>query len=616
MPNQELVDYIKSQIAKGVDLQSLTAELVGKGWTQEQITESLSPATESKNPPISQVFVSPSMASPSLDEEIPVDKRMYPNQQIPNIQDPSRFLAFPILGGLIRSLAWFPLFIGFYFVLMGWGVVVSVNSLVVLITGKYWVFAYKYTMVVVRYQTKLDLYLFGLVHKYPGISSMSSEFTLEHAYPETSSRLFAIPIISFIVRFLLIFPYMIWVIILCYGAWIAAVAASFPVLFSKKYPESCYEFIRDSLRVRNACLLYLAGVSDTYPSFSISWNHKVIKIILIIIGALWTFYSIYSGGAGYSTFESVKNPSLSSLTPQKQQEISTQLGFKVLVPPSLPKEYSFEDYEAVHAVSTTRQTHLNMGFKKGVGTQIIVSEEARSPGKIEKLRDLMASYNPIRKTILSFPAVVITKPVFSKQPSANETILAWEDDKRYISLVFTPAESFTESDINTFVSALYGVPVVIATSTDPLPTPSAVPNSSAPILSPTPIIATPTPTVIPSLIVKDAEEFLVEKDLVMHLKEALFQGDTIRIKVMVKNTSSGAKVVDLRKIQVLGKISPSVKDLRIPSEPLETSTQITLPPGVEKDIELTYVKPDQALYPYLWYYYPQGSISVFLGAAH
>jgi hypothetical protein len=72
------------------------------------------------------------------------------------------------------------------------------------------------------------------------------------------------------------------------GSWV-------PVLSSGKYPESIYELSIDANRTNFACYAWALGMSDKYPSFQINWNHKNIKIFLIILAIFPTFGGYVSG---------------------------------------------------------------------------------------------------------------------------------------------------------------------------------------------------------------------------------------------------------------------------------------------------------------------------------
>lgn len=162
------------------------------------------------------------------------------------------------------------------------------NSFYVLFTGKYWNESYKINLGFLRLSTKIGFFIYGLTDKYPGFNFSTKDFTLIFAKPNKPNRFYAVPIIGFIVRIILLIPYLIYDSVIRTGALIGLLVSAFSVLINKKYPESIFEIGRDSTRVNLAASIYLFGLSDAYPSFSISMNHRTTKLILIVIGAILT----------------------------------------------------------------------------------------------------------------------------------------------------------------------------------------------------------------------------------------------------------------------------------------------------------------------------------------
>lgn len=219
-------------------------------------------------------------------------KQLYPELIIHNNEHPNRLLAFPFLGFFIRLILVIPpcllnIFLGLWFFIL-W----LILPFVILFTGKYWETAYTFSLNYLRYSTKIGLYIYGLTDKYPGFTlDESGIFTLRYEKPEKPSRLLAFPFLGFLIRLILLIPYAIYIAVLGRGAFVALFCSWFVILFKGRYPESMYEFIRDTFRVSLGSSLYISYLSDTYPSFHISMNHKVVKIILLILGALLLFTS-------------------------------------------------------------------------------------------------------------------------------------------------------------------------------------------------------------------------------------------------------------------------------------------------------------------------------------
>lgn len=215
---------------------------------------------------------------------------LYPTITIQHIQNPKRLYAIPLVGGLAKIIMLIPVAIVLFVYGIIYLVVSLINSFYVLITSRYWDRAYTYSLGIMRYTAKISFYFAGLTDKYPGFSlQIEDNYAVEMPKPENPSRFFAIPIIGGVVRIFLLIPYIIYDQVLKNGATVGMVASSLPVLGKGRYPESTYEFTRDSTRVNLALTAYMSGLSDKYPSFWISMNHQKIKIMLIVIGALLTF---------------------------------------------------------------------------------------------------------------------------------------------------------------------------------------------------------------------------------------------------------------------------------------------------------------------------------------
>jgi len=220
------------------------------------------------------------------------DKRMYPELIINNIEHPNRWLAIPFIGFFIRIILIIPPAIVLFFLGIFYFILSLILPFVILFTGKYWETAYEYSLKYLRYSTKIGFYVYGLTDKYPGFSlDESGIFTLKYDKPANPSRLLAFPVLGFLIRLIILIPYIIFVEVLGRGAFLGLIWAWLVILFTGRYPESIYEFVRDTFRVSTASGMYMSYLSDTYPSFRISMNHKVVKIILLLLGLLLLFSS-------------------------------------------------------------------------------------------------------------------------------------------------------------------------------------------------------------------------------------------------------------------------------------------------------------------------------------
>lgn len=222
-------------------------------------------------------------------------KNYYPKFVIPKNEHPNRWLNIPFIGIAIRLFLSIPLFFVLIFIALFYFVLWLITPFYILFTGKYWDTAYKYTVIFLTYSTKVTAYFYGLTDKYPGFNLGSDGlFTLHIEKPSHPSRFLAFPLIGFLIRFILLIPYTIFASVMKNGAQIGVFAAWFVILFKGKYPESLQEFAREYIRVSTATSVYMAYLSDLYPSFHIVMKNRQTKIVLLILGALLTLFGSVS----------------------------------------------------------------------------------------------------------------------------------------------------------------------------------------------------------------------------------------------------------------------------------------------------------------------------------
>lgn len=223
-------------------------------------------------------------------QEAPLtDKRkMYPSIHIERISHPNRLYAIPIVGMLVKVIILIPFFIVLFFVLIGYFFISIINSCYVLFNGTYWDVAHRYITGYLHLSLKMHYFLFGLTDKYPAFTFEPGNFyTMKIEKPQHPNRLWAIPFFGGIARLFVLIPFFIFVYILQYASWFGAIGASFEVLVKGRYPESSFELARDYVRLSLSASVFSAGLSDAYPNFWISMNHKKIKIALIIAAILY-----------------------------------------------------------------------------------------------------------------------------------------------------------------------------------------------------------------------------------------------------------------------------------------------------------------------------------------
>lgn len=134
---------------------------------------------------------------------------LYPTLAISHIQNPNRFYAVPLLGGFIKVIMLIPVWLEAMVLALAYFFVSIINSLVVLLTGKYWEFAYRFNLGLMRFGSKIYFFFWGLTNAYPGFNlSTNSQFILDIAKPDKPSRVLAFPILGGVIRIVLLIPYL------------------------------------------------------------------------------------------------------------------------------------------------------------------------------------------------------------------------------------------------------------------------------------------------------------------------------------------------------------------------------------------------------------------------
>lgn len=236
-------------------------------------------------------------SKPSFFKKITYTDGIYPVLEANVIQNPNRIFAVPLVGILIKFLLLIPVFIEILLLYIWYSfVVILINPFVVLATGKYWQHAYRFTLGMFKLAVKTEFYFYGLTDKYPWFGfNIDDGFKLDIIMPESSKRLYAIPILGGAIRIILLIPYFVFSGIISNAALIGvSLLAWAVVLFKGRYPEGIFELARDSVRVNTSVGAYFAGLSDRYPSFYISMAHDKIKLILIAISIIFTAWNYSS----------------------------------------------------------------------------------------------------------------------------------------------------------------------------------------------------------------------------------------------------------------------------------------------------------------------------------
>ena len=173
-------------------------------------------------------------------------------------QELSRWLIF------VKWLLSIPHYIILYFLQIAQFVVIFIAFFAILFTKKYPRSLFNFVVGVNRWYANYYVYLLLLRDEYPPFTMEQSEYPVTYnvEYPEELSRW------MIFVKWLLIIPNAIVMVIVTFVAYLVTFAAFFIILFTKKYPESLFTFVVGALRWSQRVNAYVMLLRDEYPPFS------------------------------------------------------------------------------------------------------------------------------------------------------------------------------------------------------------------------------------------------------------------------------------------------------------------------------------------------------------
>jgi hypothetical protein len=185
----------------------------------------------------------------------------------------SKFFAIPVVGYVARAVMLIPHIIGAYVM----AIVAMLLSLVlwipVLTGGQYPAVGYQVVGGTLRWWVRIAAYLYGLTDQYPpfGLGSENDGYPVNVSFQpaDSSSKLFAIPVVGYLIRYILLIPHLIALYVIGAVVSIMQLGLWVPVLFGGGYPEVGYSFVGGYLRWSMRVGAYFFGLTDVYPPFQL-----------------------------------------------------------------------------------------------------------------------------------------------------------------------------------------------------------------------------------------------------------------------------------------------------------------------------------------------------------
>jgi hypothetical protein len=181
----------------------------------------------------------------------------------------NRFWAIPLIGAFVKGIILIPHFIVLYVL----GLVNAAAHLViwafVLFTGHYPDWAFNLNAGLLRWATRVAMYLYGITDDYPAFS-MEAPGDIVIARPTSSSRFFAIPIVGFVVKGIILIPHFIVLYVLGFVVALCELVIWIPVLFTGQLPQWAFQLVAGTTLWAVRVYAYLLGLTDEYPPFAFS----------------------------------------------------------------------------------------------------------------------------------------------------------------------------------------------------------------------------------------------------------------------------------------------------------------------------------------------------------
>jgi len=173
-------------------------------------------------------------------------------------QELSRWLIF------VKWLLAIPHYIILYLLQLVASIVTIIAFFAILFTKSYPRSLFDFVVNVNRWSANVGAYALLMRDEYPPFSMDAGEYavTYDVQYPQELSRW------MIFVKWLLVLPNAIVLLLLLLVAYLVTVIAWFAILFTKKYPESLFRFVVGVLRWQQRVNAYTSLMTDRYPPFS------------------------------------------------------------------------------------------------------------------------------------------------------------------------------------------------------------------------------------------------------------------------------------------------------------------------------------------------------------
>jgi hypothetical protein len=183
----------------------------------------------------------------------------------------NRLWGIPLIGQLVRAVLAIP----HYIVLMLVGIVAAIQLLVtwipILILGRYPGWGYRWTGGLLAYAMRVYAYVYLMTGTYPPFSLSGEMYPISIRYDEgvRINRLWGIPVIGYLVRFIVLIPHFLVLWVLSIVVWFLLLVVWVPVLILGRQADVIYTIVGGYFRWYLRVTAYMLMMVDRYPPFSL-----------------------------------------------------------------------------------------------------------------------------------------------------------------------------------------------------------------------------------------------------------------------------------------------------------------------------------------------------------
>ena len=180
----------------------------------------------------------------------------------------SRGLAFFGILFFLKMLLIIPHMIVLFFINIAEMFAVWLGYWAVLFTGKYPKGFFSFIVGAMRWQSRIMAWMLGLTDKYPPFKLGQVEgypVMFDVNYPERSSRGLAFWSLLFLLKIVLLIPYLMIMVCINYAMTLVTFFGFWAVLFTGKYPKSFFNFLVSVVRWSFRINAWIFGLTDKYP---------------------------------------------------------------------------------------------------------------------------------------------------------------------------------------------------------------------------------------------------------------------------------------------------------------------------------------------------------------